>query len=163
MIKHPLFALWLGLMCTTCLHAQIAVDVAVDQEQFLRDEPIRIKLRIKNLSGQTLKLGGEPDWVALAVESRDGSVVTKLSDVQVPGTITIDSAQVAILVSGGDSPSARTIYGPREPIGAIERSGRDVYTGARAHNLLRNHRSVVGCIVTGRTLRTRRHDLKTAA
>src|SRR5262245_18716022 len=51
--------------------AQMTVEVALEQEQFLGGEALPAAVRITNLSGQTLHLGTEPDWLTFLVESRD--------------------------------------------------------------------------------------------
>ena len=49
--------------------AQVDVEISVAQEQFLRDEPVSVKVRITNRSGQTLHLGEGNDWITFAVEA----------------------------------------------------------------------------------------------
>ena len=73
---------------------QITVDLVMDQEQFLRDESLPVKLQISNRSGQKLVLGKEPEWVTFTVENLDGSMVSRLSDVVLEGELALDSAMV---------------------------------------------------------------------
>ncbi len=61
----------------------------------MRDESLRLKVRITNRSGQTLRLGQEKDWLTFSVESRDGWAVPRLGDVPVVGEVEIESSQVA--------------------------------------------------------------------
>ena len=75
--------------------AQVSVEVVVEQEQFLRDESLPVKVRITNRSGQTLRLGKEKDWLTFSVESRDGSVVSRQGEVPVEGEFSLESSQVA--------------------------------------------------------------------
>lgn len=75
--------------------AQITVEVQLDQEQFLPAEPVRIAVRITNLSGQSLRLGQRPDWLAISLESRDGFIVPKHAEVPVLGPFVLESSQVA--------------------------------------------------------------------
>jgi hypothetical protein len=75
-------------------HAQISVDLVMDQEQFLRDESLPVKLQISNRSGQKLVLGKDPEWVSFTVENLDGSSVTRLNDVTMQGELALDSAMV---------------------------------------------------------------------
>ena len=75
--------------------AQISVEVVMEQAQFLRDEPLPVKVRITNRSGRTLQLGRDNEWLAFAIESLDGAVVSKLADPQVVGAFALESAQVA--------------------------------------------------------------------
>lgn len=78
-----------------CATAQVSVEVKLDQEQFLPGEPVRVAVRITNLSGRTLRLGETPDWLAFSVESRDGFIVLKNADVPVVGPFLLESARVA--------------------------------------------------------------------
>ena len=52
--------------------AQVRVEVTLDQGQFLPGETLVAAVRITNRSGQTLRLGGQPDWLTFSVESHDG-------------------------------------------------------------------------------------------
>lgn len=76
--------------------AQVTIDVTQDQEQFLPGEAVKVAVRITNLSGQELHLGGEPDWLTFAVESREGTVVPKLGEAPVLGEFVLESSKVAI-------------------------------------------------------------------
>jgi hypothetical protein len=73
----------------------VSVDIVLEQEQVLRDESLRLKVRITNLSGQTLRLGEGKDWLDFSVENRDGPVVLRLGEVPVEGEFTLESAMVA--------------------------------------------------------------------
>jgi len=77
------------------LPGQVSVEVVMEQDQFLRDESVPLKVRITNLSGQTLRLGEDKSWLSFSVENRDGSVVAKLSEAPVEGEFTLDSAMRA--------------------------------------------------------------------
>lgn len=83
------------LMLATAARAQLSVEVTLEQEQFLPGEAIPVAVKIRNRSGQTLRLGAEPDWLTFSVESRDGFVVMKLGDPPVQGEFTLGSSQVA--------------------------------------------------------------------
>jgi hypothetical protein len=76
------------------LAGQVSVDVVFEQEQFLRDESLRLKVRITNLSGQTLHLGEGNDWLTFVIQSRDGGPVRKLGEVPVQGAFDAESATV---------------------------------------------------------------------
>ena len=67
----------------------------MEQEQFLPNEDVRIAVRITNLSGQTLRLGADSDWLALSVESIDKRVVSKLGEVPVQGEFTLATTHAA--------------------------------------------------------------------
>jgi len=75
--------------------AQISVEIVLDQDQYLRDESLPVKVRVTNHSGQALQLGKDNDWLAFAVESLEGAVVSKLADVPVTGEFSLESARMA--------------------------------------------------------------------
>ncbi|MCW5551828.1 MAG: hypothetical protein KIS67_06620 [Verrucomicrobiae bacterium] len=77
------------------LSAQVTVDVTLEQEQFLPGESLPTAVRITNRSGQTLRFGSEPDWLVFSVESSDGFVVVKNSEVPVLGEFAVESSQMA--------------------------------------------------------------------
>lgn len=75
--------------------AQVTVDLALDQEQFLPSESIPLAVKITNRSGQEIHLGAEPDWLTFSVEAADDFIVIKKSDVPVLGQFDLDSSQMA--------------------------------------------------------------------
>jgi len=88
---------WLGLILATLspLSAQVSVEVKLEQDQFLPGEALRAAVRVTNRSGQTLRLGAEPDWLTFSIESRDGFVVGKEADVPVTGEFVLESSKTA--------------------------------------------------------------------
>jgi hypothetical protein len=74
---------------------QLAVEVRLDQEQFLAGESVPVKVRVANQSGQPLTFGDTADWLTFAIEAADGYVVTKLADPPVTGEFDLDSAMTA--------------------------------------------------------------------
>src|SRR5262245_59225424 len=86
----------IGLLGTALVAvAQVSIEVALDQDQFLRDEALLVKVRVTNRSGQTIELGKDNEWLSFAVESLEGKVVNKLSAPDVTGEFTLESARVA--------------------------------------------------------------------
>lgn len=67
------------------LRAQVTVEVSQDQDQFLPGEPLQTRVRITNMSGQTLRLGAEADWLTFSVETLGGQMVPKLQEVEIGG------------------------------------------------------------------------------
>jgi hypothetical protein len=90
-------ALWLALLAgiASPVLGQVAVEVAVDQEQFLPGEAIPLSVKVSNRSGQKLKFGTDADWLTFAIESRDGLVVPKLGETPVIGSFDLESAERA--------------------------------------------------------------------
>jgi len=83
--------LWLCLLAASLspVSAQITVEVLQDQDQFLPGEALQVAVRITNRSGQTLRLGGDDNWLTFGVESMAGSVVRKTGEAPVPREVTI--------------------------------------------------------------------------
>jgi len=73
----------------------VTVEMVLEQHQFLPGESLPIAVRITNLSGQTLALGNDDDWLRIAIEARDGQVVRQLDDLPVRGAFTLESSQRA--------------------------------------------------------------------
>src|SRR5262245_61120658 len=92
-IFAPILALFVAP--TAWVWAQVSAEIVFDQEQFLRDESVPLKVRITNLSGQTLKLGKEADWLTFAVESRENRFISKEGDPPVAGEFELQSAFTA--------------------------------------------------------------------
>jgi hypothetical protein len=88
----------LGLLLASLLpvSAQLTVEVVLEQEQFLVGEAMPAAVRITNRSGQTLRFGNHPAWLTFSIESRDGFIVVKHSEVPVLGEFTLESSKVAI-------------------------------------------------------------------
>jgi len=95
-MKNSIPALGLLLLAPLIpLSAQVKVEVVLDQEQFLAGESLPAAVKIRNRSGQTLRMGREADWLTFSVESRDGFVVAKSGEAPVVGEFTLGSSQVA--------------------------------------------------------------------
>ena len=75
--------------------AQVSLELALDQNEFLPNEPIRLAAKITNTSGQQLHLGADPAWLTFSVESKDGFVVVKNSEVPVVDPFDLESSQMA--------------------------------------------------------------------
>jgi len=87
---------WLWTSALLPVSAQVTVEVTQTQDQFLPGESIPVAVRITNLSGQTLHLGAEPDWLTFSIEAQGGTVVPKFADAPVVGAFSIDSSEVGI-------------------------------------------------------------------
>jgi hypothetical protein len=77
--------------------AQIAVEMVLDQEQYLPAEEFLAGVRITNHSGQTLHLGEDTDWVVFSIEKLVGGAVAKLSDPPVQGGFDLESTKRATM------------------------------------------------------------------
>ena len=85
----------LALIPASRVGAQVSAEIILEHDQFIRDESVPVKVRITNLSGQTLQFGKEQDWLTFAIASRDNALVAKEGDVPVTGEFTVDSAFAA--------------------------------------------------------------------
>jgi hypothetical protein len=74
--------------------AQLSVEIVTEQDQFLRDEGVPLKVRVTNRSGQTLRLGTDNDWLSFNVDSHEGVAIAKLGDVPVRGEFVLETAHV---------------------------------------------------------------------
>jgi hypothetical protein len=76
--------------------AQVTAEILLDQEQFIPGEDVEVSVRIVNRSGETLKLGGEPDWLTFTVEGKSRAPAGgKTAQVPVEGEFTLESAKMA--------------------------------------------------------------------
>ncbi len=74
----------------------VTVQLSVDQEQFLSNEDVRVAVKVVNLSGQTITLGTDRDWLDFTVQARDQFVVSQIGDVPVVGEFSVPSSKQAI-------------------------------------------------------------------
>src|SRR5947199_6088839 len=74
--------------------AQVSVELALDQDQFLPGESLEVGVRITNFSGQTLHLGKDNDWLRFTIEGRDNYIVPGSVDVPVQGEFDVESSTV---------------------------------------------------------------------
>ncbi|HTD65054.1 MAG TPA: hypothetical protein VK846_00810 [Candidatus Limnocylindria bacterium] len=77
--------------------AQVNVELVFDQEQFLRSESLPVRVRISNFSGQPLRLGEEPDWLAFTIDREEGKALAKSGAIPMPKPFTIESAKTISL------------------------------------------------------------------
>ena len=75
--------------------AQVTVEIAMNQEDFLPGEGVPVAVKITNQSGQRIHLGEAPNWLTFSVQSEDGFVVIKNAEVPVLGEFDLESSQMA--------------------------------------------------------------------
>lgn len=75
--------------------AQVSVEVTMDQSEFLPSEAMPIAVRITNRSGQPMHLGADASWLTFDVESTEGFIVVKNSEVPVIQAFDLGSSQMA--------------------------------------------------------------------
>ena len=77
---------------TAPLRAQVTVELRLEQNQFLRNETLPVKMRITNRSGRPLKIGETSDWLSFTVQDHNGKVVPPVQEVVAGGKFELDSA-----------------------------------------------------------------------
>ena len=77
------------------LHAQVRIEVQLDQEQYLPNEALVARVRIHNSSGQTLRLGESGNWLSFALESEDKGYVRPIKVPEVQGAFNLESSSIA--------------------------------------------------------------------
>lgn len=90
-MKHILSALF-GVFLAARLLAQVDVRITLAQDQFLPGESIEAAVRIANFTGQKLTFGARPDWIRFNVESTDGRIVNRISEVKESGEFQLESS-----------------------------------------------------------------------
>lgn len=90
------FCLILALALPAFFHgsAQVTVSLAMHQQEFLPGESIPVAVKITNRSGRQLYFGKAANWLTFSVESVDGFVVIKKSNVPVQGVFHLESSQM---------------------------------------------------------------------
>jgi hypothetical protein len=94
-MKIALTVLCLAALTWFNASAQVAVEVTMEQSEFLPSEVIPAAVRVTNRSGQPLHLGADADWLTFNVESADGLIVVKNGEVPVVKEFDLGSSQVA--------------------------------------------------------------------
>ncbi len=94
-MKNFLFIFGIISGWVTITSAQVTLEVALDQKQYLPSESIPTDVKITNRSGQPMHLGEEVNWLTFGVESEDGFVVFKNAEVPVVGPFDLESSQMA--------------------------------------------------------------------
>jgi hypothetical protein len=74
---------------------QVMVEVQLDQEQYLPNEALIAKVRIHNASGQTVRLGQDPNWLTFLIEPSEKQFVRQLKLPDVVGVFDLESSSVA--------------------------------------------------------------------
>src|SRR5579859_2237971 len=84
----------LAVLVLTRASAQITIEAVLNQQEYLPGEAVPVAVKITNQSGQRVHLGAEPNWLTFTVQSADGFVVTKNSEVPVLGEFDLESSQM---------------------------------------------------------------------
>jgi hypothetical protein len=71
----------------------VTAELQLDQDQYLPDEDLQLRVRIVNRSGQPLVLGADNEWISFQIMGEREYVVSKLGDMPVKGPFTLLSGQ----------------------------------------------------------------------
>ena len=84
-------------MLVMSAHAQVNVEVKLEQEQYLRSESLPIQVRISNDSGRALRLGEDPEWLSFTINEESGKQVLRTGEVPQAKPFTIEPAKTVSL------------------------------------------------------------------
>lgn len=88
---------YLNVLALICyLQAQVWVEVSFDKDQYLPFEPVTMEVKITNFSGQTLRMGEDPQWIEILIENKEGSPVREISKLPVVYPFEIPNASRGI-------------------------------------------------------------------
>ena len=93
-IFHALALVALVALTLARASAQVVVELDMNQEQFLPGEALPVAVKITNQSGRQLHFGAAGDWLTFSVESVDGFVVNRKSELPVQGEFELESSQM---------------------------------------------------------------------
>jgi len=71
----------------------VTAELQLDQDQYLPEEDLQLKVRIVNRSGQPVVLGADNQWITFEIMGERDYVVSKLGDMPVKGPFTLLSGQ----------------------------------------------------------------------
>lgn len=90
-------SLFVLLAWAVAARAQVNVEILLDEQQFLRGEPVLLRLKISNFSGQAVRLGDDPEWVSFIVTGEDGKALRAVAAMPPVKPFTIESAKTVAL------------------------------------------------------------------
>ena len=90
-MKALLATLGLVMAAANSVAAQgIAIELVLDQEQYLPGESLPVRVRITNFAGQNLALGKEEGWLTFSVEDSRHLAVPKQGAAPVKGEFSLE-------------------------------------------------------------------------
>jgi hypothetical protein len=87
--------LWMAFVVAA--YSQVTVSVVLEQDQFLRNETLPVRVRILNSSGQTLEIGQSQDWLVFQIQDSEGHDVRQLDKVPLADPFKLEASKVANL------------------------------------------------------------------
>ena len=96
-MRNIIFLPALLLAFAVRLPAQVTMELLLDQDQFLRSESLPVRIRITNLSGKTLHLGKDPNWMSFTVDPGNGVSLPRQGEGPVTRPFELESSKTATL------------------------------------------------------------------
>ncbi len=94
-MRHFYLLLCASLAMAFSCHAQVQVELELEKQQYLSKEDLVVGVKITNLSGQTLHLGEDDDWLSFLVDDEQtGRPAPRESDVPVKKPFALESSKV---------------------------------------------------------------------
>jgi len=72
----------------------VTVELLLDQEQYIANEDLEVRVRITNFSGQPLTFATESDWLSFNIEGSANKVVSQRALVEAIGEFKLDSSTI---------------------------------------------------------------------
>jgi hypothetical protein len=94
-MKYPWPVFATALLLAFSAHAQVTLELQLDQKQYIPGEALVVRARIGNFSGQPLGFGRTADWLTFEVQSSSGQPVQRLAAAAVLGEFQLDTASIA--------------------------------------------------------------------
>ncbi|MST93876.1 MAG: hypothetical protein EXS33_01140 [Pedosphaera sp.] len=96
MRKILLLLALLGALLARVSAQEVTMEIVLDQEQYLRAEAVPVFVRISNLSGRTLRLGMDPNWLTFTVDA-DGVLLPRQGEGPVTRPFDLESSKTVTL------------------------------------------------------------------
>ncbi|MBO4544476.1 MAG: hypothetical protein J5773_01680, partial [Verrucomicrobia bacterium] len=96
-MKLKVFLFTLFLAAAQAVMAQVSVNVTLDQDIYLSGESVIATVEITNLTGQSLKLGTQPNWLEFHIESKSETkpYVNRLGEMDMSGEFNLGASMSA--------------------------------------------------------------------
>ncbi|MBO7107168.1 MAG: hypothetical protein J6W73_02940 [Verrucomicrobia bacterium] len=96
-MRLKVFLLTLFLSAAQAVMGQVSVSVTLDQDIYLSGESVIATVEITNLTGQSLKLGTQPNWLEFHIESKSATkpYINRVGDMDMSGEFTLGASMSA--------------------------------------------------------------------
>ncbi len=92
------FVFWLAILACAAGTARgqvsgVTAELILEQDQYLPDEDLQLKVHLTNRSGQPLTLGQDDGWITFDISGEGNFIVAKLAEMPVRGEFTLQTGQ----------------------------------------------------------------------